>query len=205
MTPDETDKTENSNEDGTEVVNLPRWDPVHVELSTDHAGSDFFDEVVEDVEEGYIVIDLDGHPPYLLMIHEAIICEIGKLHTDGGRRNIGKGFRETSMSNVSRRMRENDGTVSVYRLPAEVCVNVCRIINSEPDYGDLNTNIVDMSDMLDRLSDDGYTGTIAFTNEKNYAYMEFRGGEPTDFWYKGEEEIETVDEFVESDVDDVEV
>lgn len=183
-------KGKNHRHDGSDV-RLPKWDAVHVELSTNHVDRSFLEEAAEKMGSGYFVVE-DGEEDdtYLLVSHRGMICEVGALETEEGRRNLGKAFERVTLVDVERALNGTNGTVSAYSLPENVCVSLCGVINGRTRYGDLNTKILELEDLLERLAEDGFTGSIVFTSEDEYALLEYEDGERVDFGYEGDAEIE---------------
>jgi|GEM_PF-2673146 len=169
-------------------VRLPKWEPVHVELSTARVDRSFLEEAAEKMGSGYFVVE-DGDDTYLLVSHRGMICEVGALETENGRRNIGQAFERVTLVDVERALDASDGTVSVYSLPQGVCVDLCGVINGRAQYGDLNTDILELDDLLGRL-DDNFTGSVMFTSEDEYALLDYEDGKRVDFRYEGEASVE---------------
>ena len=177
---------------------LPKWEPVHVELSTDHVDRTFLEDAAEKMGSGYFVVEGGKEDEtYLLVSHRGMICEVGALETEKGRRNIGQAFERVTLTDVERALDGTGGTVSVYSLPQDVCIDLCGVINGRPRYGDLNTDILELDDLLGRLAEDGFTGSVVFTSEDEYALLDYEGGERTAFRYEGDAAIEKVEDLAE--------
>lgn len=188
------------------TVSLPTWNSVHRDLDLKYVDEGFYEETPEQTKEGYVVVDIEGHAPYLLMIHGGYICEVGRVEKEHDNQNLGTAYVEVDSSEVRAALGRDDGTVSVYELPEEVCMSICKVINSEMRYGDLNTDIASISDIFDRLGENGFSGSLVFTSPSNYSYVEMRDGEVTDCWHRGNASCSTVDDLQDADFkEDMEV
>ena len=179
-------------------VRLPKWEPVHVELDTDRVDGGFLKDAAEKMGSGYFVVENEDDT-YLLVSHRGMVCEVGTLETENGRRNLGQAFERVTLTDVERAL-DGTGTVSVYSLPQGVCVDLCGVINGRPRYGDLNTNILELDELHGRLSGDGFTGSVVFTSEDEYALIDYEDGERTDFRYNGDADIEDPEDLAEGTI-----
>jgi len=178
-------------------IKLPKWEPVHVELRTDHVDRTFLEETAKKMGSGYFVVEDEEDETYLLVSHRGMICEVGALETEGGRRNIGQAFERVTLVDVERALDGGNGTVSVYSLPQDVCIDLCGVINGRPRYGDLNTDILELDDLLGRLAGDGFTGSVVFTSEDEYALLDYEDGERASFRYEGDADVEKPEDLAE--------
>jgi len=186
----------------TEAINLPTWDSVHRDLDLSYVDEEFYEETPDKTSEGYIVVELEDESPYLMMIHDGFVCEVGRVEKERGNQNLGTAYVEVDTSEVLAALRRDDGTVSVYELPEEVCTSVCKVINSKTRYGDLNTDIASISGIFERLTEDGFSGSLVFTNPSNYSYVEMRNGDVTNCWHKGDAGCSTVEELQDTGFED---
>lgn len=170
-------------------IQLPRWNPVHVGLESAYVDDDFLDRVSDKIWSGYITVNQESKPPYLLVCHRGVICETGVVDTGDETGNIGKGFEPVTMEEVDEVLASGDLEIDVYELPAKVCVDLCGVINGEQKYG-LDTRLTSIQELLEKLYHDGFVGTVMFTSGDSYAVVEFDDGELTSFVYEGEHESE---------------
>jgi len=175
-------------------VRLPNWEPVHVDLSTEHVDRGFIEDAAKKMGSGYFVVDADE--TYLLVSHRGMVCEVGEVDTEGGRRNIGQAFERVTLLDVERALDGGGGGVSAYSLPQQVCIDLCGVINGRPRYGDLNTEILELDDLLERLGEDGFDGSVMFTSHDEYALVEYEDGERVAFRYEGDGDIGDAEELV---------
>lgn len=175
---------------------LPKWEPVHVGLSTDSVDRSLLEDAAEEIGCGYFVIE-DGNNTYLLVSQKGLICEVGRLETEDGRRNIGQAFERVSLADVEHALDEDGGSVSVYSLPQQVCADLCSVINGRPRYGDLNTDILELGDLMERLAEDGFTGSVMFTSEDEYALLNYEEGKRIGFRYEGDGEVDEPEDLAE--------
>lgn len=178
-------------------INLPKWEPVHVDLSTDHVDREFLEDAAGKMGSGYFIVE-GAEVPYLLVSHRGIVCEVGKLDTEGGRRNVGQAFERVSIVDVEGFLGSDEsGSVSAYSLPQQVCIDLCGVINGYPRYGDLNTGILELDELLGRLEDDGFGGAVMFTSEDEYAFIDYERGTRVDFRYEGDADISSIEDLSE--------
>jgi hypothetical protein len=178
-------------------VKLPRWEPVHVDLSTDHVDRDFIEDAAKKMGSGYFVVeDGDKDGTYLLVSHRGMVCEVGEVDTEDGRRNLGQAFDRVTLVGVDRAL-EGEGAVSAYALPQQVCIDLCGVINGRPRYGDLNTDILELDDLLGRLKQDGFDGSVMFTSHDEYALVEYEDGDRVAFRYEGDADVDNAEELIE--------
>lgn len=170
-------------------IQLPRWSPVHVGLESAYVDDDFLDRVSDKIWSGYITVNRDDAPPYLLVCHRGVICETGVVDNEDGSGNIGKGFEPVTMEEVDEVLAAGDAEIDVFELPAKVCVDLCGVINGEQKYG-LDTRLASIQELLEKLYHDGFVGTVMFTSADSYAVVEFDDGELTSFVYEGEHDGE---------------
>ena len=173
-------------------VRLPNWDPVHVDLSTDHVDRKFLEDAARKMGSGYFVVEDDE--THLLVSHRGMICEVGVLETEDGRRNIGQAFERVTLTDIDRVLDGDGGSVSAYSLPQQVCIDLCGVINGRPRYGDLNTDILELDDLLGRLGEDGFDGAVMFTSDKEYALVDYEDGERVGFRYEGDGDVRGVED-----------
>lgn len=178
-------------------IRLPKWEPAQVGVSTEDIDREAIERAAEKMGDGYFVVEGDDDP-YVLVSRKGTVCEVGRLKTEGGRRNVGQAFERVTLSDVERFL-ENDerGTVSFYSLPEQVCADLCGVINGHTRYGDLNTDILELDELLGRLSDDGFTGAVVFTSDDEYAFVGYEDGEREEFRYEGDADVEGVDDLAE--------
>jgi hypothetical protein len=179
-------------------IRLPKWKPVHVNLSTDHVDRDFLEDAAKKMESGYFVVEGDG--TYLLVSHRGVICEVGSLDTEDGRRNIGQAFERVTLTDIDRVLDGKGGSVSAYSLPRQVCIDLCGVINGRAQYGDLNTDILELDELLGKLEEDGFDGSVMFTSDDEYALVEYEDGERAGFRYEGDGEVKTPQDLTERSV-----
>jgi hypothetical protein len=179
-------------------IRLPRWEPVHVELSTDHVDREFIEDAADKMGSGYFVVEEgeDG-ATYLLVSHRGMVCEVGEVDTEGGNRNIGQAFDRVTLTDVERALESEGGSVSAYSLPQQVCIDLCGVINGRPRYGDLNTEILELDELLGRLDEDGFDGSVMFTSHDEYALIEYENGERVAFRYDGDGDVGNAEELVD--------
>jgi hypothetical protein len=175
-------------------VRLPKWEPVHVDLSTDHVDREFLEDAAKKMGSGYFVVEDDD--TYLLVSHRGMVCEVGVLETEDGRRNIGQAFDRVTLADIDRVLDGEGGSVSAYSLPQQVCIDLCGVINGHARYGDLNTDILELDDLLERLAEDGFDGSVMFTSDDEYALVEYGDGERVGFRYEGEGDVDGVKDLV---------
>lgn len=178
-------------------IRLPKWEPVQVGASTEHVDREVLEGVAEEWGDGYFVVEGDDDP-YVLVSRKGTICEVGRLRTEGGRRNVGQAFERVTMSDVEEFLEGDErGTVSFYSLPEQVCADLCGVINGRTRYGDLNTDILELDGLLERLSDDGFTGAVVFTSDDEYAFVDYEDGEKVEFRYEGDADVEEPEDLAE--------
>lgn len=176
-------------------IRLPKWEPVQVNVSTENVDREKIEEVAEKTEDGYFVVE--GDDPYLLVSRKGAVCEVGRLKTEGGRRNVGQAFERVTMGDVEESLEEGGGSVSFYSLPERVCADLCSVINGHARYGDLNTDILELDELLGRLSEDGFTGAVVFTSDDEYAFVDYEDGEAAEFRYEGDADVDEPEELAE--------
>jgi hypothetical protein len=176
-------------------VRLPNWEPVHVDLSTDHVDRSFIEDAAKKMGSGYFVVDADEK--YLLVSHRGMVCEVGRIDSEDGRRNLGQAFSRVTLVDVENALDEEGATVSAYSLPKQVCVDLCGVINGRPRHGDLNTEILEVGELLEHLAEDGFDGSVMFTSEDEYALVEYDEGDRIVFRYEGDADVRTPEDLVE--------
>lgn len=188
------EQIENKGENGPmEQVNLPKWD-LHNRINVRGADESVFDRITREIDDGYIVVKFDK--TYLLVVRDSYICEVGALE-DAQR--ISTSFLDAGLEEIEEQIeRSEEGAISVYRLDPKACEILCDVVNEKPRYGNLDTHIVDVEKMVDKLSNDEFTGLITFTDQNTFAYIRFFEGGFEDFWYEGIEKIDSINEFLEA-------
>ena len=176
-------------------IRLPKWEPVQVDVSTEKVDRKRIEDVAEKTGDGYFVVE--GDDPYLLVSRKGAVCEVGRLRTEGGRRNVGQAFERVTMADVEESLESDRGSVSFYSLPEQVCADLCGVINGHARYGDLNTDILELDELLGRLSEDGFTGAVVFTSDDEYAFVDYDEGEATEFRYEGDADVEEPEDLAE--------
>jgi hypothetical protein len=176
-------------------IRLPKWEPVQVDVSTEKVDRKRIEDVAEKTGDGYFVVE--GDDPYLLVSRKGAVCEVGRLRTEGGRRNVGQAFERVTMADVEESLESDRGSVSFYSLPEQVCADLCGVINGHARYGDLNTDILELDELLGRLSEDGFTGAVVFTSDDEYAFVDYDEGEATEFRYEGDADVDEPEDLAE--------
>lgn len=133
---------------------LPKGQTVYENLNTSFTS---FGELLLDLKRnsltGFVQVSFWEYEGVLFLDSGTIVNGVEEAR---GRKTTGQG----AVNNITRKVQEKDGTISVYGLSAEMVTMLASMTRSEVVYKDLSTDFTSLEQLVAKLQSEGHTGYV---------------------------------------------
>lgn len=140
---------------------FPKGQALYENLNTSFAQLDaMVDELKSNQFTGYVQLSAWEYEGILLLDTGNMVTAIEDTKSQ---RRLGP----TAAEGIAAKGREKDGTVSVYRLSAEMIQLLANLFTSEPIYKDLSSDLTSLDKLIAKLESEKHTGYVQVRMLKN--------------------------------------